>query len=201
MLISKYLLSNGHWTLSGHGTAASRFSREILKRLAALSWASSLVLANLACEAQAQTKSKPLPSITPAAAAHVEDQVRAFMRSVAHDVTQQGPLAWCNYFDASPSFFMAVNGHLAFPNGAAAREGTQAFAKTIKQIELEWSGDDLRIDPLTPEFAVVATPWRETMVDSGGRRLDEAGFFSALAEYRDGHWRFRDAHWSSPVSP
>ena len=88
---------------------------------------------------------------------------------------------------------------MAFPNGAAESEGTQAFAKTINHIELDW-GDALRVDPLTPEFGVVATPWHEIMVDSAGHRAEETGFCSALAEYRD-HWQFRDAHWSSPLSP
>jgi hypothetical protein len=201
MLIPRYLPGNGRWTLSRTCAEASRFWHALLRRLSVLSCPSALVLATLACAGcDTQTKSNAFPSLTPAADAQVEAGVRAFMRSVAHDVTEQGPLAWRNYFNASPSFFMAVNGHLAFPNGAAASEGTQAFAKTIKHIELKWD-DDLRVDPLTPEFAVVATPWREIMVDSAGHRVDEAGFFSALAEYRDGHWQFRDAHWSSPVSP
>jgi hypothetical protein len=56
----------------------------------------------------------------------------------ATDVSQHGPLAWRNYFDPGPSFFMAVNGRMAFPTGAAASEGTEAFAKTIQHIELAW---------------------------------------------------------------
>jgi hypothetical protein len=140
MFISKYLLSNGHWTLSGHGPAASRFSHALLRRLAALSWASSLVLATLACEAQAQTKSKPLPSITPAAAAHVEDQVRAFMRSVAHDVTQQGPLAWCNYFDASPSFLYGGQWAFGVSEWRGGARGYSSFRKNYQanRAGMEW---------------------------------------------------------------
>jgi hypothetical protein len=45
-----------------------------------------------------------------------------------HGVTQEGPLAWLEFFDNGPGFFMAVNGQLASPNAAAAKEGTQDFA-------------------------------------------------------------------------
>ena len=126
--------------------------------------------------------------------------MRSLTRTVAHDVTQEGPLAWRKYFEEDPSFFMAVNGQMAFPNNAAANEGTQNFALTIKHIELAW-GDDLRVDALTPEFAVVAAPWREIQEDVKGHRTEETGFFTAIAEYRQGRWQFRDAHWSSPVPP
>jgi hypothetical protein len=128
----------------------------------------------------------------------VDRDVRAFMRSVAHDVTQDGPLAWIKYFDSSPAFFMVVNGQMAFPDRTAAQEGTRKFAQTIRQIELNW-GDDLRIDPLTAEVAIVAASWRENWVDTAGHRLDDAGYFTGVAEYRNGHWQFRDAHWSAPV--
>jgi hypothetical protein len=122
------------------------------------------------------------------------------MHTVAHDVTQEGPLAWLKFFNTGPEFFMAVNGQLAFPNAAAAKEGTQNFARTINRIDLTW-GDDLHVDPLTAELAVVAASWREIQVDKAGHRIEEAGYFTGLAEYRGGRWRFRDAHWSAPISP
>jgi len=54
---------------------------------------------------------------------------------------------------------MAVNGQMAFPNGAAAEEGTRKFAQTISHIELKW-GDDLRVDPLTTHLAAIAVSLR-----------------------------------------
>ena len=138
-------------------------------------------------------------SITPARAAKVEQDTRQLMQSVARDVTQQGPLAWLKYFEPGPSFFMAVNGQMAFADGTAASEGTQNFSRTIQRIELQWG--DLRVDPLTSEFAVVGAPWREISVDRAGRRIEDAGFFTALAEFRDGRWQFRNAHWSSSSTP
>ena len=140
------------------------------------------------------------PSGVPSGEAVAVDQaVRAFMQTVSHSVTQDGPMAWIKYFDESPAFFMAVNGQMVFPNASAAQEGTRKFAQTIRQIELKW-GDDLRVDPLTNEYAVVGVSWREVQVDTAGHSVNETGYFTALVEYRDGHWQFRNAHWSAPVS-
>src|ERR1700730_888683 len=87
-------------------------------------------------------------SVTPDGASSVDQAVGGFTQPVSHSVTQYGPTAWIKYFDASPAFFMAVNGQMAFPNAAAAQEGTRTFAQTIRHIELKW-GDDVRLDPLT----------------------------------------------------
>jgi hypothetical protein len=139
-------------------------------------------------------------SLTAPRAAAVEQGVRTFMATVAHDVTQEGPLAWSKHFEDSPAFFMAVNGQMAFPSGAAAKQGIQNVALTLKHIDLRW-GDDLRVDPLTPELAIVATPWHEIKTDAAGQTTEDGGFFTGLVEYRDGGWQFRNAHWSSPVTP
>jgi hypothetical protein len=170
-----------------------------ISTFAVVMWLGILVLASLASGGcQIRAGSSGSPSLTTARAAAVEQEVRAFAQTVARDVTQEGPQAWLKYFEADASFFMAVNGQMAFPNNAAATEGTQNFAASIKHIELQW-GDDLRVDPLTPELAVVAAPWREIQVDVKGHRVEESGFFTGLVEYRGGRWQFRDAHWSSPV--
>jgi hypothetical protein len=173
-----------------------------VKTLSVLIWRSTLLLAAFAsagCSART-SGSAELQSLTPASDATIDESARTFMHTVAHDVTQDGPLAWLKFFDTGPWFFMAVNGQLAFPNDAAAKEGTQNFARTINRIDLTW-GNDLRVDPLTAELAVVAASWREIQVDKAGHRIEEAGYFTGLVEYRDGHWRFRDAHWSAPISP
>jgi hypothetical protein len=138
-------------------------------------------------------------SVIPDVASSVDQAVRAFMQTVSHSVTQDGPMAWIKSFDTSPAFFMVVNGQMVFPNASAAQEGTRKFAQTIRHIELKW-GDDLRVDPLTNDFALVAVSWREIQVDTAGHSVNETGYFTGLAEYRDGRWQFRDAHWSSPVS-
>lgn len=137
-------------------------------------------------------------SLTPDEAVAVDRAVRAFMANVSHSVTRDGPVAWLKYFDASPGFFMAVNGQMAFPNAEVAQDGTRTFAQTIRQIELKW-GDDLRVDPITNEFAMVAVSWRETQVNNAGQSTTTTGYFTGLTEYRGGRWQFRNAHWSEPV--
>ncbi|HEY4742236.1 MAG: hypothetical protein WA734_01035 [Candidatus Acidiferrales bacterium] len=134
--------------------------------------------------------------MTAAYAAAVDTDVRAFMSVVVHDVTQDGPIAWRKHFADTPTFFMAVDGHLVFPNSAAATAGIEGAAAAIKHIELRW-GDDLRVDPLAENLAVVAASYHEVRVDVGGKRVDEEGFFTGTVEKRDGRWQFRNAHWSA----
>jgi hypothetical protein len=160
---------------------------------------SPLLAVTLAVSVLSAAGASPSHSVTADGTASVEPAVRAFMQTVSHSVTQDGPKAWINYFDASPAFFMAVNGQMAFPNPAAAQEGTRKFAQSIRHIELKW-GDDLRVDPLTNEFAVVAVSWREIIVDNAGQSVSETGYFTGLVEYREGRWQFRDAHWSEPAA-
>jgi hypothetical protein len=140
-------------------------------------------------------------SLTPATAAAVEKDVRVFTETVARDITQEGPAAWRKYLSESPSFFLASEGRMVFPNGAAATAGIQDLVRTIKRIELQW-GDDLRVDPLTPDFAVVAATYHELRVDTAGKRIEESGFFTGTAEHRNGRWQFRNTHWSVvPAAP
>ena len=139
-------------------------------------------------------------SLPPESKAAVEESARSFMLTVAHDVTEQGPTAWSKLFADEPAFFMANNGLLVFPDKQSAEQGSQAYARTIRRIELHWgSGSDLRIDVLTPELVVVATPWSEVWTDLAGHQLSQTGFFTGLVEFRNGHWQFRNAHWSVPV--
>jgi hypothetical protein len=84
---------------------------------------------------------------------------------------------------------------MVFPTSEAATAGIQEVALQLKHIELAW-GDDLRIDPLTPDLAVVASPFHEVQVHADGKRSEEAGFFTGVAERRQGRWQLRDAHWS-----
>ena len=141
-----------------------------------------------------------LQSFPPQQASAVEESVRSFMLTVAHDVSEQGPTVWSKHFADDRAFFMANNGVLMFPDKAAAEQGSRAFASTIKHIELHWGyGSDLRIDVLTPKLAQVATPWSEVWTDLAGQQFSQNGFFTGLAEFRDGHWQFRNAHWSVPA--
>ena len=137
-------------------------------------------------------------ALSPEHRAAVENDVRMFALAVAHDVTERGPTAWQQEFADDPAFFMAVNGQLAFPNRQVATQVIQDLPRTIKHIELRW-GDDLRIDPLAADLAVVATSYTEVQTDAEGHQVIDTGFFTGVAELRGGRWQFRDAHWSAPV--
>ena len=138
------------------------------------------------------------PQLTAVRKAAVEQEVRKFAASVSRDITQQGPAAWEKHFADSPAFFMASEGKLVFPNRQAATQAIGELRRTIQHIELTW-GDDLRVDPLTPEFAVVASSWHEVTVDKNGQQVTDKGFFTGLAERQKGQWQFRNAHWSVVV--
>ena len=42
----------------------------------------------------------------------------------------------------------------------------------------------------------VGAPYEEVRIDTAGRRVDEKGYFTAVAERRAQTWQFRNAHWS-----
>jgi hypothetical protein len=151
------------------------------------------------CRAQHAATVYP-QALTLVSGSEVDSGVRAFMRDVARDVTQEGPTAWRKYFADTPAFFMAADGKIAFANSAEATAGIQQVAIAIKQVELKW-GDDLRVDPLAPDLAVVAASYHELQVWADGRRVDENGYVTGVVQYRNGRWQFRDCHWSEPVPP
>jgi hypothetical protein len=136
-------------------------------------------------------------ALTQASRGEVVSAVRSFMQSVARDVTTEGPTAWQKEFADDPAFFMAADGSLAFPDRQAATTGIQALPNIIKKIELHW-GDDLRVDVLTPDLAMVAASYHELQTDPQGHQKADNGFFTALVEFTPaGRWQFRNAHWSS----
>ena len=52
-----------------------------------------------------------------------------------------------------------------------------------------------------PDLAVVAVSYKEVRVNIIGLRVEDAGFFTGIAEYRNGRWQLRDAHWSVAAPP
>jgi hypothetical protein len=48
---------------------------------------------------------------------------------------------------------------------------------------------------------VMATPYREIRTGPAVDRVDEVGYFTGTTEYKGGHWKFRNAHWSVAVPP
>jgi len=133
-------------------------------------------------------------ALAPEGAAEVDREVKEFAAAVAHDVTQDGPAAWRRHFSDGPTFFMATEGKLQFPDSASATAGIQELTHTIKHIELKRS--DVRVDPLTPELAGMAAGWHEVVELAEGKRVEQRGYFTGVVEHRNGRWQFRSAHWS-----
>src|SRR5262249_14674083 len=132
--------------------------------------------------------------------AAIDTDVREFMRQVASIVTLRGPSAWRQIFSDSPAFFMASEGLLQFADSASASRAIDGLAKTITHIELHW-GTPVRVDPLARALAAVGAPYEEVRVDTAGHRVEEKGYFTAVAERRANRWQFRDAHWSVVAPP
>jgi len=63
------------------------------------------------------------------------------------------------------------------PTATSAARGIDDLTRTIKSIELRW-GDDLRVDPLTPDLAVMASSWSELRVAADGGRVTDRGYFT-----------------------
>jgi hypothetical protein len=70
--------------------------------------------------------------LTAERAAEVSREVKEFAGTVAHDVTQDGPAAWRKHFSDGPTFFMAVNGKLQFPDSASAAAGIQELTHMMR---------------------------------------------------------------------
>jgi len=158
----------------------------------------SCALGATACAPRGVTGAAPAvaPALTSAARQAAEADVRAFMDQVASTVSVQGPIAWRGAFADGPEFFMASDGQLVFADGAGAARGVEALRQTLPKINLTF-GSDLRVDVLTPALAVVGTSYSELQGDAQGREHSVHGYLTALAELHAGHWRLRDAHWSS----
>ena len=147
------------------------------------------------CGCHGSAHSLASPALSEQERIEVIGDVRVFALEVAQDVTLRGPGAWARHFSAAPEFFMASQGTLQFANGTAAAEGIEALTHTLKRIDLRF-GDDLRVDPLTADYAVVAASFTEVLTDSADHDTPVSGYFTALAERRGGAWVFRNAHWS-----
>ena len=155
-------------------------------------WAMCLAALCVACNSHRLGS----PALSPEREAEIQREVQEFAATVARDVTQEGPAAWRKHFSEGPEFFMASEGHVQFPDSASAIAGILGLTRTIKHIELKWS--DVRVDPLTPELAVMGASWHEVAELAEGKRVEESGYFTGVVEHRKDRWQFRDAHWSVP---
>lgn len=134
-------------------------------------------------------------SLTQRQSAEVNESVQNMMQLLAKDISHNGPIAWLKYFENTPDFFMASDGQLVFRDNNSATTFIQnTLVKQIRKIELHWS--DIRIDPMTSNFANIAATWNEDITDSTDNKTSQRGYFTAVAEKSLQGSQLRNAHWS-----
>ena len=124
----------------------------------------------------------------------IRREVSAYADTIALDLRHEGPRAWLRHFARTPGFFMASDGRLLFPDNDSADVFVGDLAGRVSRVDLQWGS--LRVDPLTPDLAMLATPFHEVVIDTAGTALSFQGYFTAVAERTESGWKLRNAHWS-----
>jgi hypothetical protein len=126
--------------------------------------------------------------------ARIRREVSAYADTIALDLRREGPRAWLRHFARTPAFFMASDGRLLFPDNDSADAFVEDLARRVSGVELEWG--ELRVDPLSPTLALLATPFHEVVTDTAGTPISFDGYFTGVAERNQSGWSVRNAHWS-----
>jgi len=130
----------------------------------------------------------------------VKDSVTALTINIAHDLAAKGPVAWLNYFQDSPDFFMANEGQLALHNYQSAKTFVQdTLVKSISKINLQWS--HTRIDVLASNIAAIGSDFHEDITFAWGEITPFDGYFTGVAIKTPKGWKLRNAHWSIKPPP
>jgi hypothetical protein len=138
-------------------------------------------------------------NLDPDRAALLHDSVEQWIAGLPLRLAEDGPRAWLRYFEADPRFFMASDGALVFPDRDSATVSVRQLARTVSAVDLEWL--DLRVQPLAPGLAVVASAYDETITDTLGTATAFRGYMTAVVRHTPDGWRIRNLHWSSPAPP
>ncbi len=134
-------------------------------------------------------------SLSESQSAEVKADVLKLADATAKGISSKGPIAWLDYFEDSPGFFMASGGSLALPDYHTADtfiKGT--LVKVIPKITLKWS--DIRVDPLTSQIAAMGAGFHEDVTDPTGKITPYDGYFTGTVHHTEKGWKFRDEHWS-----
>ena len=123
------------------------------------------------------------------------DSAREFFDSIPEALGENGPMAWLPFFEDSPAFFMATDGAVAFAGYEDAAAFLWAFAPTVSEVEMAW--DDVRVETLGDNAAVVAASYSERIVVADST-LWFSGYVTGVAQRDSGAWRLQHLHWSSP---
>jgi hypothetical protein len=125
----------------------------------------------------------------------VKDSVTTMTANIASDVSKKGPIAWLDYFEDLPGFFMASDGQMAFKDYASAKTVIlNTLVKGISKITLNWQ--NVRVDPLTPAFANFGADFHEDLVLSHIVHVTIDGYVTATAHFDGNKWKLRNMNWA-----
>ena len=115
--------------------------------------------------------------------------------NISRDLSVKGPVAWLNYFEDGPDFYMVSDEVLVFKDYQTARKFiVDTLTKTFAQIILRW--DHLQVDSLTGSMATISSGFHEELKDSAGKSIFSSGYFNAVAEKTNHGWKLRNAYWT-----
>jgi hypothetical protein len=118
-----------------------------------------------------------------------------FAASIESGISKNGPIAWLNYFEDSPDFFMASNGELVFKDYQNAHSFiTNVLVKNISKINITWR--NIKVDPYGADWGSVGADFHEDLTDPSGKTITVEGYFTATAHKTTSGWKLRNVHWS-----
>ena len=117
------------------------------------------------------------------------------MDSVSKNISSDGPKEWLNYFEKAPSFYMASDGKLVFPNyNAATKFINDTLVNIVSTINLKWS--NINVDVLNDKAAAVRAAFSEDINFKQGNIIKFNGYFTAVIDNTSEGNKFRNLHWS-----
>ena len=123
---------------------------------------------------------------------------QAFFDSIPPALAAEGPSAWLDFFEDSPSFFMASDGAMAFPDRTSAQAFLDDFSHNVSAMSLEWIQP--RFETLSAGVVVVIASYQEILTMKDGAVSSFGGTVSGVIRTHAGAWRLQHLHWSSPIS-
>jgi len=127
---------------------------------------------------------------------NVKTSVTNLTANIAADISTKGPVAWLNYFENSPDFFMASEGQIVFHNYASAQSFIKdTLVKSISKISLQWG--KMRINVLNTQLASIGSDFHEDITSlNANQTVPVDGYFTSTAVLTNAGWKLRNLHWS-----
>ncbi len=127
----------------------------------------------------------------------VTDSVNLMTNNISRDLAVKGPVAWLDYFDDSPKFFMVSDGQLSFSDYPSAQKFIKdTLVKNMSKITLQWK--DKRINIFSGHVASICSGFHEDITMANGQTVTFNGYFSGMVIWTPKGWKFANLHWSTP---